>query len=229
MQEFLALYKNIENPTLEMVFFTFLMAFILSGVIAIVYVKTTPNSIRTANFVQSLILSSIGSTTIIQAIGDNVGVGLGMLGALSIINFRTSFRDPRDIIFMFACLGNGIACGVFGFYIAIFGSVIFCLIAILLSVTPYHLGRQTIWEIRFRGPKDLMNSELDQIMRDYCTLSQIDSLRNEMTKENVLFQEMDYKVILKSGVNHKKFIDILEAYGLTVKRINKQNEGFETE
>lgn len=56
-----------------------------------------------------------------------------MIGAISIIRFRTTFKNPKDIIFMFLTLGIGIACRVYAFNIAIIGSVAFNIIAIILS------------------------------------------------------------------------------------------------
>jgi hypothetical protein len=69
------------------------------------YEKTFLGLSYSRNFVQALVLSSVVAATVMQAIGDNVGRGLGMLGALSIVRFRTSFKDPRDIMFLFAALG----------------------------------------------------------------------------------------------------------------------------
>ena len=150
MQNFLSLYSKIENPTFQMVLFTFLLAFICSSLIAFTYYFTTPITLKTPNFIQALILSSLIATMILQSIGDNVASGLGILGALTIINFRTSFRDPRDIIFMFAALGVGISCGSYVFVIAGTGTGIFCLMAFALKFTPFDLGNHFIWELRIR-------------------------------------------------------------------------------
>ena len=135
MQEFFSQYAKIQNPTFEMVIFTFLLAFLCSTLIALVYWMTSPTTLRTGNYIQSLILSSIIATMILQSIGDSVASGLGILGALTIINFRTSFRDPRDIIFMFAALGTGIACGSYVFPIAIMG-----------IGTPHHRKHRPFWK-----------------------------------------------------------------------------------
>src|SRR5688572_25695809 len=140
MEDFLSLYSKIENPTIEMVFFTFLLSFLLGVVIAVIYTKTTPNTIKTPNFVQAMILSAIIASTVIQSTNNSIASGLGILGALTIIQFRTNFRDPRDIIFMFAAISTGIACGSYVFLIAIIGICGFGVIAIVLSYTPFYLG-----------------------------------------------------------------------------------------
>ncbi|MEO7776213.1 MAG: DUF4956 domain-containing protein, partial [Fibrobacteria bacterium] len=104
MLDFLTLQTTSANPSFISILYTVLLSFVLSAAIAITYEKTFRGLSYSRNFVQSLILGSIVSGMIVQAIGDNLARGLGMLGALSIIRFRTSFRDPRDIIFMFAAM-----------------------------------------------------------------------------------------------------------------------------
>jgi hypothetical protein len=143
MQEFLSLYSKMENPTLEMVLFTFLLAFLCSVSIGFTYYFTTPTTLKTANYIQALVLSSVIATMILQSIGDNVASGLGIIGALTIINFRTAFRDPRDIIFMFAALGVGIACGSYVFVIAAAGTAMFCALGPGAQVHAVFIGQSS--------------------------------------------------------------------------------------
>lgn len=223
MQDFLSLYSKIQNPTFEMVLFTFLLAFLCSSSIALTYAKTSPNTLKTPNFIQSLILSSIIATMILQSIGDNIASGLGMLGALTIINFRTSFRDPRDIIFMFAALGTGIACGSYVFLIAVLGTAGFCLIALALRFTPFHQGNHLVWEIRLR-PGNISNDDLEQILEQYCRKYTFEMLRYE--KDNIETEERDYNLIFHDDRTHAQFLHTLRQQGITVRKFNKQNSEF---
>ncbi len=106
---------NSENPTLIAITFTVLCALLLGVLISFTYEKTSRTVTRPDHFLQAMVLITVVAATIIQAIGDSVARGLGMLGALSIIRFRTTVRDPRNIVFIFASIAAGIACGVFGF------------------------------------------------------------------------------------------------------------------
>lgn len=224
MQDFLSLYSKIQNPTFEMVLFTFLLAFLCSSSIALTYAKTSPNTLKTPNFIQSLILSSIIATMILQSIGDNIASGLGMLGALTIINFRTSFRDPRDIIFMFAALGTGIACGSYVFLIAGLGTAGFCLIALALRFTPFHQGNHLVWEIRLR-PGNVGHVELEQMLDRYCRKFTLEMLRFD-NKENMEIEERDYVLIFYDDRTHLEFLNTLRERGVTVRKFNKQNSEF---
>ena len=126
MLDFLTLQTTSAHPTIVTIIYTALLAFVLSTLIAITYEKTYRGLSYSRNFVQALILSSIVAATVMQAIGDSLARGLGIIGALAIIRFRTVFKDPRDIIFMFASLAAGISCGVFGFTVGVIGTLAFC-------------------------------------------------------------------------------------------------------
>jgi len=133
MLDISSLQYNAENPNLITVIYTVLCALSLGILIAFTYVNTTHAKARHNHFIQALVLVTIVAATIIQAIGDSVARGLGMLGALSIIRFRTTVRDPRNIVFIFGAIGAGIACGVFGFLIAFVGTIALCITAFLLK------------------------------------------------------------------------------------------------
>jgi uncharacterized membrane protein YhiD involved in acid resistance len=129
---------NTEHPSMWSVAYVMLMAFVLSSCLAVVYHLTTPRRGGLGQFIQTMILGSLGTTIIVLAIGDSIGRGLGIFGALAIIRFRTTLRQQRDIIFVFSALGIGMACGVYGINIAVIGTVLFCGLAILFRFTPLH-------------------------------------------------------------------------------------------
>ena len=135
MLDLLAVQSGTANATLITLAYTLILTFILSSVIAWTYEKTFLGLSYSRNFVQAIVLSAVVAATVMQAIGDNVGRGLGMMGALSVVRFRTSFKDPRDIMFVFASLGAGIGCGVYAWGAAVGGTIAFSAVAFLLSRT----------------------------------------------------------------------------------------------
>jgi uncharacterized membrane protein YhiD involved in acid resistance len=74
---------------------------------------------------------------VIMAVGNNVAAGFGIMGAIAIVRFRMRVENPRNIIFIFASLGIGIAAGVYGYSIAVAGTLVFCLVSLVLYVSPY--------------------------------------------------------------------------------------------
>ncbi len=152
MLDLLAVQSSTANATVITLAYTLLLAFVLSSIIGWTYERTFLGLSYSRNYVQALVLSSVVAATVMQAIGDNVGRGLGMLGALSIVRFRTSFKDPRDIMFIFAALGAGIGCGVYAWGAAVGGTLAFCIVAFLLSRTG--LGTKHFFDgmLRFAMP-----------------------------------------------------------------------------
>ncbi|MBK8562503.1 MAG: DUF4956 domain-containing protein [Saprospiraceae bacterium] len=139
MFDFSVLQANADNPTLMSVVYAMLFAFLLSVLVAFTYEKTSRDLFVPGNFLQAMILGSMAAATVMLAIGDSLARGLGMIGALAIIHFRTNLRDPRNIIFMFASLAVGIASGVHAYNTAFMGTVAFCIVAFLLRLTPFSM------------------------------------------------------------------------------------------
>ncbi|MFK7969815.1 MAG: DUF4956 domain-containing protein [Bacteroidia bacterium] len=163
---------NPETPAFFIILVTALFAFFLSSLIAITYEFTTRSIYRRAHFLQAVAMIGIVAATVMQAIGDSVAIGLGMLGALSIIRFRTILDDPRNITFMFASLAAGIACGVLGYGIALTGTLIFCVAAIILSMSPLSQANELVGEIKLQVPKvdesqDIIEKQLSKHCRNF--------------------------------------------------------------
>ena len=83
MLDLMAVQSSTAHPTLVTMVYTHLLAFVLSSPVGWTYETTFKGLSYSRNFVQALVLSTVVSATVMQAIGDNVGRGLGMLGALS--------------------------------------------------------------------------------------------------------------------------------------------------
>ena len=109
MFDFSSLTNNLEGSSLTNVIVIALVSFVLSSLIALIYQKTSRELESPKYFIQALILISIPVATVMQAIGDSLARGLGMLGALAIIRFRTTLRNPRNMAFMFTSITVGIA------------------------------------------------------------------------------------------------------------------------
>lgn len=90
---------------------TLLVAGLLGIYIFLVYRVVTANTFYSKSFNVSLILMCVITTAIIITIQSSVVVSLGMVGALSIVRFRTAVKDPLDLIFMFWSISVGIICG----------------------------------------------------------------------------------------------------------------------
>lgn len=146
---------------------SFLLAFLMSTLIAIVYERTFEGLSYSKGLVQSMILGSLVSCLLMIAIGDNIARGIGIVGSLAIIRFRTNLRNPRDLIFLFASLGVGVASGVKSYTTVLVGGLIFCLVVILLYISPFGSRRCHDGLVRFQIPSDTDPVLVGDIMKKF--------------------------------------------------------------
>lgn len=144
-KSFLERFSYNAPLTLSRVVVTLLLAFIIGLFIFYVYKRTFRGVLYTHSFNISLIMSVLVTTLVIMTISSNITLSLGMVGALSIVRFRTAIKDPTDTVFIFWAIAVGITCGAGIFLVAIVGSLIIGLILLLFSIikfkdsTPYLL------------------------------------------------------------------------------------------
>ncbi len=113
---------------------TLAAALLVGSFIYFVYRRTFGGVLYSRSFNLSLIMLTMVTTMVLIIIANNITVGLGMVGALSIVRFRTAIKDPMDTTFMFWAIGEGIALGAQFFDVAVISAVIIGLIMVLLSV-----------------------------------------------------------------------------------------------
>lgn len=101
-----------------------LVAFAVGLFIYFVYKKTFSGVIYSHTFNISLIVMSMATALIIMGISSNVLLSLGMVGALSIVRFRTPIKDPMDIVYIFWAIVSGILCGAGFIPLVILGSIL---------------------------------------------------------------------------------------------------------
>ena len=97
------------------------------------YKRITKNSFYNKNFNISLVVLAIITAAIILTIQTNIVVSLGMVGALSIVRFRTAIKDPMDLVFLFWSISVGIICGAGFALIAVAASIVITVIIMILA------------------------------------------------------------------------------------------------
>ncbi len=115
------------NISIQMVIVTLIVALIFSLVVFYVYKFTSKNTIYSKSFNVTMSLISIITAGVVLSMQANIVVSLGMVGALSIVRFRTAVKEPRDLLFLFWSISNGIIIGA-GVYSLVF------IMAIILTI-----------------------------------------------------------------------------------------------
>ena len=123
-----ALSEMQTKMPIQTVFLILVIAFIVAMIIYLTYKNTYTGVMYNPRFNVSLVMITMVTTIVMVVIGSNISVSLGMVGALSIIRFRTAVKDPRDTAFIFWGVVSGLACGTQNYTIVLAGSVVICLV-----------------------------------------------------------------------------------------------------
>lgn len=208
--EYLAEQTNAADAGYTLVILAFALSFILACLIVFTYQVSTPAAKQSTHFMQSLLLLALIAATIMQAIGDSIARGLGILGALAIIRFRTNIQDPRNITFTFASLAAGLACGMYGFVVAVVGTVGFCLSALLLRFSYFGREKQLEGILKFEAvhSTNIMDS-VEKTLKRFCSSSeQIEMIHLNRKNLGLEFpggvepgKSMTYNILLKAGAD----------------------------
>ena len=197
-----------EQIEWQIALLSFLMAFVLSSAIAIFYERTFQGLSYSRGLVQSMILGSIVACLLMIAIGDNIARGIGIVGSLAIIRFRTNLRDPRDLVFLFASLGVGVASGVQSYATAIIGTIMFCLVVFVLYISPFGARRKHDGLVRFQIPAGPQAAaKVATIMQNYTKNFVLVTMRNVAQGQVV---DYAYQVKLADPNDNLKLIQQLE-------------------
>lgn len=196
-----------DYPTFLNVFYSLLWSFVLSSLIAITHKLTYSGHLYPKNFFQAMSLGSIVAAMVMMAIGDSLARGLGAFGALAIIRFRTRISDARNIIFLFASLSVGLAIGVFGYTIAFVGTILFCIMALILHLSPFSSRERVRGKLQFRLNDKALLSQTIVIIDKYCKHFKDIQVS---TRASGRF-DFDYSIELKPKSDNTSFLSELQS------------------
>ena len=125
--------ENINSFSIMDIFLALGLSFVLGLFIFMVYRKTYAGVMYSDSFGVSLIAMAMITSLVIIAVTSNIVLSLGMVGALSIVRFRTAIKEPMDIAFLFWAIAVGIILGAGFITLAVIGSVIIGFVIVVFS------------------------------------------------------------------------------------------------
>lgn len=125
--------ENITSISMLDMVIALVLAFLLGLFIFLVYKKSYSGVMYSASFGVTLIALSLITTLLIMTVVSNIVLSLGMVGALSIVRFRTAIKEPMDIAFLFWAIAVGIVLAAGLIPLAVFGSIFIGAVLLLFS------------------------------------------------------------------------------------------------
>ena len=134
MSETFSYMFQLQNYQPWLTIFTVVAAFLVGLYVFFIYRVTFSGVIYSRTFNLSLVMLSMVSAMVIMFMSNNVKLSLGMVGALSIVRFRTAIKDPIDTVFMFWAIAEGIALGAGYFIEGVVGANFVGLLMVILTM-----------------------------------------------------------------------------------------------
>ena len=180
------------------------VALALGFVVAFMHMKTTKSN---KNFVTTLFILPALVTTVILLVNGNLGTSVAVLGAFSLVRFRSIPGNSKEILSVFFAMAIGLAVGVGYIGFAAIFTIAISLIVALLSIFNFGQSTRNTKMLKILIPEDLDYTEVfNDIFNDYVDSN--DMVSAKTVNMGSIF-ELTYRVDLKKNINEKEFIDKL--------------------
>jgi len=184
-----------------------LFSFAIGLFIFYIYKKTYSGVLYSKNFNVTLIMAAMVSSVIMMAIGGNLALSLGMVGALSIIRFRTPIKDPKDITFLFWAIAVGIVSGVQFYKLSVISSAMIGFVLIVLSKKVV-MNEPYVAILKY---SNIDQTKVESVLKKHCSKYRI---RNTVFDDSgIIERTIEVKIKEKNVDNLLK--DLKEIKGVT--------------
>ena len=201
------LLENNTNISIAEIAIGIIMSVLLAFFIYVVYKKTYTGVMYSKNFNVTLLLITIITTMVMMIIGSNLALSLGMVGALSIIRFRTAVKDTKDSAYIFWAIAVGIACGSGIYTIAILGSAVIAIILIFMNKGAFD---DNTYLVIVHGTDNLDIDKVSEAVEKNCK-------KTNLKMKNVTSKSIDvtYEVSFVKGKDSDLVKDVKDIEGIT--------------
>lgn len=177
--------------------------------IFVVYRRITRNTFYNKNFNLSLLALAIIIAAIILTIQSNIVISLGMVGALSIVRFRTAVKDPMDLVFLFWSISVGIICGAGFALVAVIASLVVSIIIFFAAQVP---SSKSALVLLVNAASYESEEEIMSVVKELCKVYKVKA-RN-LTKDHL---DMAIEVAVPNqGELVRKLMEVEQVYSASL-------------
>lgn len=202
------LFETTSQLTLADITLNILMSAVLGFLIYISYYISHRGTIYSKKFNASLVMMTILTGTVMIVIGNNIALSLGMVGALSIVRFRTAVKDSRDTVYIFWTVIAGICCGVGDYTVAAIGSAVTFVVILLLGMVKND-NRMLVIIRADRNKQSIIQAQIFKLFSHKAILR----VRNSSDDAIELIYEITSKMLDKAEKENTNVTDSIYAIG----------------
>lgn len=183
-QDFLEQFSQ-SDLSIPMVIFNTVLSFLLGLIILLTYKKSYQTAVYNKSFALGLPIIAMVTAVIILSVSTNIILSLGMVGALSIIRFRTAIKNPFDTVFMFWAIGVGISIGAGLPVVAIFTTLLIA--GIIYLLLQLEINTQSYFLI-VRGTNELNQPEIEAIIKTLYKRYSFKNITSDQTQCDITYE-----------------------------------------
>ena len=206
-QQILNLFTTPRDMSWEDILLNIVLAAVLGFFIFLSYAISHRGTIYSRKFNASLVILAVLTGTVMTVIGNNIALSLGMVGALSIVRFRTAIKEPMDIAFLFWSIAVGIVLAAGLLFLAVVGCIVIGLVLLIFANTRT-MDRPFMLVVRCSGETvDTAERAVEALVASSTKRHVLKAKDRSAADEGTGALDLTYEVRLKDG--ETAFIDAI--------------------
>jgi len=145
------------------------------------------------SFLVTLVMISPIVAVVIMLIGSNLALSLGMVGALSIIRFRTVIKDSRDMIYLFWMIAVGLGCGTYNWIVTLVATIFIAFVLFLLHFIKYGQALHSDYVLVLKGQQQQPIESIKQTINTFASIVELRSLDIGPNEWEMVFEVRRFK------------------------------------
>lgn len=211
MQDLLLSFRDTfgqDIPSALEVMWAMFLSILLNLVIGFVYQATYRGSRYSQDYVQTLVIMGVVTTILIMVVSGNLGIAFGMFAAFSVIRFRRSLGQARDLGFVLFAMATGMTVGARYYSISVVTTLIVAVTIIVLTRTNAFAPRRLSHQLRIRVTNDIQyDHAFKETFAEFVDWAELNDIE---TVQAGMMTELSYGIRLKSSANLHDFVESLQ-------------------
>jgi uncharacterized membrane protein YhiD involved in acid resistance len=185
------------------------LAFLLGMFISFVYKSTHKGLSYSQSFMLTLVYVTIIVAIVMMLIGNNLARAFALVGALSIIRFRTVVKDTKDTAYVFLCLAAGMAAGTSSYFIGIFGVTFVAIIAFILDFFNYGTFYKSEFILIFRSDNTIKGDHYSKCLDKFTKTADLIHIQRSGDGQS---QKLTFDIVMKKNIEPEDLVSELSNF-----------------
>ena len=184
-------------------------ACILGLLVSSVYIFTSKKTGLTRGFALTLVVVTTMTAVVVMFVGNNVATAFSLAGVFTLVRYRSEQTSPKDLAFIFVCMGIGLTCGIGYVQYSLIFAVLLSVIILVLTAVNFGDGGTVGMNLKIVVPEDMeMPDPFEEILKEYTKSYRLVRIRSTDFGTMV---ELMFAVRLDKNANRKELMDKLRA------------------